>query len=187
MRVAPPQSTLSTTDITHLRHTTLLIGLAIALLNLPGGVVTFIAVLSSTSVGVALAVVVLLHNAIEGVCVSMATYYTLGSRLKAFLWTFLLGAHEILGEYKYHPILQCLIFPFPGALLAWLILQFHSSTVFFGLCFSLSAGLLVGVSLKELLPTAHKFDRKGLITSALLVSGMLASSGSLLLVDYTST
>ena len=77
-----------------------LTGLAIALHNLPEGLATFVATLSSPRLGGALVIAIALHNIPEGVCVSMPVYYATGSRVKGFLWAFLSGISEPIGMYS---------------------------------------------------------------------------------------
>lgn len=77
----------------------ILTGLAIAIHNFPEGLATFVATLSSPSLGAALCIAVALHNIPEGVCVAMPVYYATGSRWKGFLWAFLSGISEPLGEW----------------------------------------------------------------------------------------
>ena len=75
-----------------------ILALAIGLHNFPEGMVTFVAALSSPSLGGALAIAIALHNIPEGMCVSMPVYYATGSRWKGFLWAFLSGVSEPIGQ-----------------------------------------------------------------------------------------
>ena len=75
------------------------VGLAIAIHNFPEGLATFVATLSSPSLGVALAIAIALHNIPEGVCVAMPVYYATGSKWKGFLWAFVSGISEPFGKY----------------------------------------------------------------------------------------
>jgi zinc transporter, ZIP family len=45
-----------------------------------------------------------------------------------------------------------------AALLGWLILADHLSPTVYGVLFGLVAGMMVIISVKELLPTAHRYD-----------------------------
>ena len=76
----------------------LFVGLAIGIHNFPEGLATFVAALSSPSLGIALAIAIALHNIPEGVCVSMPVYYATGKKWKGFLWAFLSGVSEPFGE-----------------------------------------------------------------------------------------
>ena len=75
-----------------------LTGLAIGLHNVPEGLATFVATLSSPAFGGALALAIALHNIPEGVCVAVPVYYATGSRVRGFLWAFLSGVSEPLGS-----------------------------------------------------------------------------------------
>ena len=79
-------------------------GLAIGIHNFPEGLATFVAALSSPSLGIALAIAIALHNIPEGVCVSMPVYYATGKKWKGFLWAFLSGISEPFGEFC---VLKC--------------------------------------------------------------------------------
>ena len=91
-------------DKGQLKRMGLLTGLAIALHNFPEGLATFVATLSSPSLGGALALAIALHNIPEGVCVSMPVYYATGSKVKAFFWAFLSGISEPLGTVDVNKI-----------------------------------------------------------------------------------
>ena len=54
----------------------------------------------------------------------------------------------------------------------------------FGIMFGLVAGMMVFISIKELLPTAHQFDRKDRFTSWSFIGGMAVMGASLLLFEY---
>lgn len=157
-----------TPDKKSLKRMGLLTGLAIGLHNLPEGLATFVATLSSPSLGGALALAIALHNIPEGVCVSMPVYYATGSKVKAFLWSFLSGISEPL-----------------GALLGWLVLKDHFGPLVYGVSFGVIAGMMVYISVKELLPTAQRFDKNGsFIVPLFLTIGMAAMALSLLLFLY---
>jgi ZIP family zinc transporter len=145
-----------------------LTGLAIGIHNVPEGLATFVATLASPAFGGALAIAIALHNIPEGVCVAMPVYYATGSRVRGFLWAFLSGISEPL-----------------GALLGWLILRDVFGPLLYGVSFGAIAGMMVYISLKELLPTALRFDKKsGLIVPVFLGLGMVVMAISLSLLLY---
>ena len=77
--------------------------------------------------------------------------------------------------------------PYPGALLGWLVLNQSSNTIIYGVSLTMAAGMMVYLSLKELLPVANKLDStNGLLTSAFLFGGMAAVTALLVLVEYTA-
>jgi ZIP family zinc transporter len=141
--------------------------LAIGLHNFPEGMAAFVATLSATSLGLAVTFAVAIHNIPEGVCVSMPLYYATGSKKKAFFWAFISGISE--------PI---------GALVCYLVFFDGFNTVVYGVLFGMIAGMMVFITLKELLPTAHKYDTSDTIVTPFIFVGMAVMGGSLLLFDY---
>lgn len=73
----------------------------------------------------------------------MPVYYATGSRWQSIMWAALSGLAE--------PI---------GGLIGYAVLRAGSmSDLVYGLLFGLVAGMMVYISLKELIPTALKFDK----------------------------
>ncbi|MFY9941643.1 MAG: zinc transporter ZupT [Desulfobacterales bacterium] len=145
--------------------------LAIGIHNFPEGLATFLAALQDPSLGVAIAVAVALHNIPEGISVSVPIFYATGDRRKAFLYSFLSGLAE--------PV---------GALLAYLGLRLTVGTQnglippeVMGILFGGVAGIMVYISLDELLPTSRAYG-KGHDSLFGLVAGMLVMALSLLLM-----
>lgn len=138
--------------------------LAIAIHNFPEGIANFIAVLQDPSLGIAITVAIAIHNIPEGVAVSVPVYYSTGNRKKAFSYSFLSGLSE--------PI---------GALIAYLILMPFISDALFALLFASIAGIMVFVSLDELIPTAKEYDEAHHSIYG-LIAGMMVMALSLLLI-----
>ena len=138
--------------------------LAIAIHNFPEGLATFVAVLNEPAIGIILAIAIAIHNIPEGFCVALPVYYATGNRTKAFMWGALSGLSE--------PV---------GAFLGWLVLANTFSPLIYGLMFGMVAGMMVMISLKELLPTAFRYDPADTIVTNSLVSGMIVMSISLIL------
>jgi len=137
---------------------------AIALHNFPEGLATFVAVLEDPKIGAILAVAIGIHNIPEGFCVALPIYYATGNRMKAFWWGALSGMTE--------PV---------GALLGWLVLANSFSDAIYGLMFGLVAGMMVMISLKELLPTAYRYDPGDTVVTNSMIAGMAVISLSLVL------
>lgn len=137
--------------------------LAIGIHNFPEGLATFMAALADPTLGISIAVAVAIHNIPEGLAVSVPIYYATGSRLKAFLLSFSSGLAE--------PI---------GALLGYFILRtvFNDST--FGVVFAGVAGIMVYISLDELLPTAEEYGEHHIAIAGLIL-GMAIMATSLVL------
>jgi ZIP family zinc transporter len=137
--------------------------LAIAIHNFPEGLATFAAALKDPHLGIAIAVAIAIHNIPEGIAVSVPIYYATGSRKKAFTYSFLSGVSE--------PI---------GALIGFFVLWRFMNDITFGLLFASVAGIMVYISLDELLPSAEKYGEHHLCIYG-LISGMAVMAVSLLL------
>jgi ZIP family zinc transporter len=142
----------------------LMTALAIGIHNFPEGLATFASALSDVHLGIFIALALAIHNIPEGIAVSMPIYYATSSRNKAFVYSFLSGTSE--------PI---------GALLGYLVLMpFLTPAVLAG-TLAFAAGIMVYVSLDELLPMAHRYGHGHLVISG-IVLGMLIMAVSLLLL-----
>ena len=137
--------------------------LAIGIHNFPEGLATFAAALKDPGLGIAIAVAIAIHNIPEGIAVSVPIYYATGSRKKAFFYSFLSGMAE--------PV---------GALIGFFVLWKYMNDVTFGLLFAGVAGIMVFISLDELLPSAQKYGEHHLSIYG-LVAGMGVMAFSLLL------
>jgi len=137
--------------------------LAIAIHNFPEGLATFTAALTDPGLGIAIAVAIAIHNIPEGIAVSVPIYFATGSRKKAFWYSFASGLAE--------PV---------GALIGYLILMPFLSPVMLGILFAGVAGIMVFISLDELLPTAKEFGEHHLSIYG-LIAGMGVMAISLLL------
>lgn len=142
-------------------------GLALAFHNFPEGLATFVSVLEDPSVGASVAVAIGVHNIPEGICVAMPIYYATGSRWKAFMWATLSGMTELV-----------------GALLGWAVLRNVITEAVYGVLFGVVSGMMVYISLKELLPTAHRYDPADKVTTFSLVFGMVVIALSLVLFQF---
>jgi len=137
--------------------------LAIGLHNFPEGLATFIGALKDPTLGVSIAVAIAIHNIPEGIAVSVPIYYATGSRKKAFNYSFLSGFAE--------PI---------GALVGFFLLKSFFSDATFGLIFAGVAGIMVYISLDELLPTAEQYGEHHIAIFG-LIGGMAIMALSLVM------
>jgi ZIP family zinc transporter len=137
--------------------------LAIAIHNFPEGLATFTGALADPALGVGIAVAIAIHNIPEGIAVSVPLYYATGSKKKAFFYSFLSGLSE--------PV---------GALVGYGLFYRYFNDITFGLLFAGVAGIMVFISLDELLPTAEKYGEHHLAIYG-LISGMIVMALSLLL------
>ncbi len=122
-------------------RTGLLIALGIGIHNFPEGLATFAGAMKDEKLGMAIAVAIAIHNIPEGMAVAAPIYAATGSRKKAFLWSFASGLSEPL-----------------GALLAALILGPFLGPVMMAVFLASVAGIMVAISLDELIPAAKEFE-----------------------------
>ena len=137
--------------------------LAIGIHNFPEGLATFIGALSDPTLGISIAGAVAIHNIPEGLAVSVPILYATNSRNKAFAFSFLSGLSE--------PV---------GGLLGYFLLKAFFSDAVFGLVFGGVAGIMVYISLDELLPTAEEYGEHHVAIWGVM-AGMLVMAVSLLL------
>ncbi|RNC69325.1 MAG: zinc transporter ZupT [Desulfuromonadales bacterium] len=145
--------------------------LAIAIHNFPEGLATFLAALHDPHLGAAIAVAVALHNIPEGISVSVPIYYATGDRRKAFAYSFLSGMAEPVGAGVAYLALRLFLGGEGGVIPSQVM----------GLMFGGVAGIMVYISLDELLPTSKAYG-KGHDSLLGLVSGMMVMALSLLLM-----
>lgn len=137
--------------------------LAIAIHNFPEGLATFAAALQNPKLGIAIAVAIAIHNIPEGISVSIPIYFATKSRKKAFWLSFLSGLSE--------PV---------GAIVGYTVLRSWFSGSLFGILFAGVAGIMVYVSLDELLPAAREYGT-GHLCIVGTIAGMAVMALSLLL------
>lgn len=137
--------------------------LAIAIHNFPEGIATFTAALNDPTLGIAIAAAIAIHNIPEGIAVSVPVYYATGDKKKAFKLSFLSGLSE--------PV---------GAVLAYLLLMPFLNEMVFGILFAGVAGIMVFISLDELLPASRRYGEAHLSIYG-VVAGMAVMALSLLL------
>lgn len=145
--------------------------LAIGIHNFPEGLATFLAALQDTSLGIAIAVAVALHNIPEGISVSVPIFYATGNRKKAFLYSVLSGLSEPVGAGVAYLALLFFVGPGGGVIPSEVI----------GILFGGVAGIMVYISLDQLLPTSRAYGR-GHDSLIGLTTGMLIMALSLLLM-----
>ena len=145
--------------------------LAIGIHNFPEGLATFLSALQDPALGAAIAVAVALHNIPEGVSVSVPIYYATGSRAKAFLYSTLSGVSEPIGAAIAYAALRVLVGGEGGVIPPQVT----------GMLFAGVAGIMVYISLDELLPTSRAYG-KGHDSLFGLLAGMAVMALSLLLM-----
>ncbi len=137
--------------------------LAIAIHNFPEGLATFTSTLQDPGLGVPVAIAIAIHNIPEGIAVSVPIFYATKSKGRAFRLSFLSGLSEPVG----------------AAVGYGLFAAFFNDAVF-GILFGAVAGIMVFISLDELLPTAEKYGEHHIAIYG-VVMGMAVMAVSLLL------
>ncbi len=137
--------------------------LAIAIHNFPEGLATFTAALTDPALGLSIAVAIAIHNIPEGVAVSVPIYFATKSKKKAFWISLLSGLAE--------PV---------GALIGFIILRPYLDNTMLGIIFGAVAGIMVYISLDELLPTAREYGKHHTAIGG-LIAGMAVMAISLLM------
>lgn len=147
----------------------LLSALAIAVHNFPEGIATFIGALNDPEMGAGITFAIAIHNIPEGIAVAIPIYYATKSKGKALLYATLSGMSEVIGA------LLCL------AVTAIFGIELTGGGPAFPLVMSAVAGIMIYISLDELLPTAEKYGKHH-IAIAGVVGGMAIMGISLLIM-----
>ena len=142
----------------------LLTALAIGIHNFPEGIATFTSAVDNPTLGIAIAAAIAIHNIPEGIAVSVPVYYATGDRRKAFRLSLLSGLAE--------PV---------GALMAWLVLMPFMSATLMGCILAGVAGIMVFISIDELLPAAREYGETHTAIYG-VVAGMAVMAVSLLMI-----
>ena len=116
------------------------------------------------NIAIPIACAIAIHNIPEGISVSVPIYYATGNRKRALWLSFLSGLAE--------PV---------GAVIGYLILAPFLNDHVFGVIFGMIAGIMVFISLDELLPAAEEYGKHH-HTIYGLVAGMAVMALNLLML-----
>ncbi len=146
-----------------LQRVGMVVALSLAIHNFPEGIATFTSALSGLEIAIPITIAIAIHNIPEGIAVAIPIYHATGNRRKAFWYSFLSGLAE--------PV---------GALIAYLFLIQHWTPAINGIVLAAVSGIMVFISLDELLPSAEKYGKHH-ISIAGVVTGMAIMGFSLFL------
>jgi ZIP family zinc transporter len=147
-----------------LMRTGLFTALAIGIHNFPEGLATFGTALSDVKLGAIIALAIAIHNIPEGISVSVPIFYATVNKNKAFTYSFLSGIAE--------PI---------GAIIGFLILLPFLSEGLLASLLAFIAGIMVYISVDELLPMAHRYGHNHTVILGIIL-GMFIMALSLLML-----
>ncbi|KAG2498814.1 hypothetical protein HYH03_003007 [Edaphochlamys debaryana] len=164
------ESGLSAESARSLVRSGLLCALAVALHNLPEGLVTFVGYMDSMGSGITTAIAIAIHNIPEGLVIASAMSAGTGSKLKGVLWALVASCSEPIG----------------GLIGLAVVCGGQMTDTVFGILFGLVAGIMVYVSIKELLPTAHRFDPQDKVVSVSVLGGAVIMACSLIAIAFST-
>ena len=147
----------------------LMSALAIAIHNFPEGIATFIGALNDPQMGAGITFAIAIHNIPEGIAVAIPIYYATKSKGKALLYATLSGFSEVIGA------LLCL------AVTAIFGVELTGDGPVFPLILAAVAGIMIYISLDELLPTAEKYGKHHIAIAGVVI-GMAIMGISLLII-----
>ncbi len=138
--------------------------LAIAVHNFPEGIATFATAMDNTGNGAGIAIAIALHNIPEGIAIAVPIYFATGRKFHALILSLMSGLAE----------------PF-GGIAGYYLFSEIMNEAFTGIILAAVAGIMVYISLDELLPTAEKYgEHHPAITG--VISGMAFMGISLLII-----
>ena len=146
-----------------LKRTGIITALAIGIHNFPEGLATFTSALKDPHLGIAISAAIAIHNIPEGIATSIPIYYSTKSRKKAFIISFLSGMTEPL-----------------GAILGYILLRPIFNDTMFGIIFGFVAGIMVFISIEELLPLSREYESSH-VSIIGVIAGMLTMAVSLIM------
>lgn len=124
-------------------HSAMVTTLALVLHNLPEGVLTLFTGVENPALGTPLALAIALHNIPEGIAIAVPVYYATNSRARGFVYALCSGLAEPL-----------------GAVLAFSLLAGFLTPMFLNGLIAGIAGIMLFVSVSELLPEAFAYGRR---------------------------
>ena len=148
----------------HLMRVGTFTAVAIAIHNFPEGIVTFSATMSDVNLGMVIAIAIALHNIPEGISVAAPIFHATGDRVKAFKYALVSGIAE--------PI---------GGVFSFIVLYNFMSDTLLGWLLAAVAGIMVYISLDEILPTAHSYGKSHVVLIGVML-GMFIMAVSLLMI-----
>lgn len=127
--------------------------ISLMLHNFPEGIAVFISAYTNVSIGIRLCIAIMLHNIPEGVAIAVPLYYSGVGKSKTFFYTLISGLTEPL-----------------GALLTYLLFKKYINDIFLGFVLLFVAGLMISLSLNDMLKEAISYNKNKYILIGILLS-----------------
>ncbi|MGL4858213.1 MAG: zinc transporter ZupT [Enterobacteriaceae bacterium] len=150
-----------------LKRTAVLLTLGISLHNFPEGIATYVTASADLELGIGITLAVAIHNIPEGLAIAAPIYAVTRSKWQALFWSGLSGCAEIL-----------------GGILAFLFLGANSSPHIMAAVMSVVSGVMVALSINELMPLARKMDPQSNPSYGVLVGMSVMCFSLALLQNY---
>lgn len=143
--------------------------ITIAIHNFPEGIATFIGAMNDPEMGIGITFAISIHNIPEGIAVAIPIYYATQNKWKALWYATLSGLSEPVGAALCYGISR----------LFGLDLSVGGAA--FPIVLAAVAGIMIYISLDELLPTAEKYGKHHVAIGG-VVAGMAIMGISLLIM-----
>ncbi|MGL6119104.1 MAG: ZIP family metal transporter, partial [Fusobacteriaceae bacterium] len=140
--------------------------ITIGIHNFPEGIAVFFSGVKDMRLGLTMMVAIGLHNIAVGLAIGIPIYYATGSRKKAILFS----------------SITALCAPVGAIIGYFVMLPFLNETIF-GIIFGVVAGMLVFISLDEILPAAEEYGEHHTVIYG-VISGMFVMAVSLVLMHH---
>ena len=130
--------------------------IAIILHNIPEGIITFMVSNVNIHLGIELALGISLHNIPEGISIAIPYYYATNKKIKTFLLVLIAGLSEMV-----------------GGLICFIFLNKFINDFLIGIMFSFISGIMINVSLNELLPEIYGYKKKKIIIYGFILGSLI--------------
>lgn len=120
--------------------------------NIPEGITTFLSTSNNKSLGITLSLAIALHNIPEGISIAIPIYYSTANKKKAWYYTFISGFSELF-----------------GAIIAYIFLKNYINDLILGIILAITAGIMIHISIYELLPNSLEYKKKKITTIFFLI------------------
>ncbi len=129
---------------------------ALMMHNFPEGIATFMSAYKDINLGISLSIAIMMHNIPEGISIAVPIYYSTGSKRRGVMYSFISGLAEPL-----------------GAVLTFIIFRNYITDITLSIVLIFVAGIMITLSINELLPEALKYNKKKNMIIGLILGGVV--------------